>query len=219
MRRAFKCTVGARVARYYDPATAQFLTRDPLEAITRDPYDYAGADPYDNSDPSGMSFWGDVSDWTAGFGDTLTLGGTAQIRRLINYGVNGDMSDVVNTCSTFYTWGGYGGLVAGLGLGAEDAADGLSTAWERLRSLDWADDTGAVGRGPLSPNQMNQAIRRGQAPDGIKRIDIGKVTGEQTHATFVDDSALNQDGTWKHGLRTLTRAQQRWLVQNGWTLP
>ena len=31
--------------RYYDPATAQFLTRDPLEAPTREPYGYVGNDP------------------------------------------------------------------------------------------------------------------------------------------------------------------------------
>jgi RHS repeat-associated protein len=41
-------------ARYYDPATATFLTRDPLEDLTGEPYTYAGEDPLDGSDPSGM---------------------------------------------------------------------------------------------------------------------------------------------------------------------
>jgi RHS repeat-associated protein len=41
-------------ARYYDPTTAQFLTRDPLEAETGAPYSYAGNDPIDNSDPTGL---------------------------------------------------------------------------------------------------------------------------------------------------------------------
>lgn len=41
-------------ARYYDPATARFLTRDPLEAITRDPYGYSGANPLNYTDPSGL---------------------------------------------------------------------------------------------------------------------------------------------------------------------
>lgn len=31
-------------ARYYDPETGQFVTRDPLEGITRQPYSYAGGD-------------------------------------------------------------------------------------------------------------------------------------------------------------------------------
>jgi uncharacterized protein RhaS with RHS repeats len=51
--------VGARVARYYDPSTAQFATRDPLEAQTGAPYSYAGGDPLDASDPSGL-------DWCVG---------------------------------------------------------------------------------------------------------------------------------------------------------
>jgi RHS repeat-associated protein len=46
-------------ARYYDPTTAQFLTRDPLEDETCQPYSYAGDDPIDNSDPSGLSCLGD----------------------------------------------------------------------------------------------------------------------------------------------------------------
>ncbi len=40
-------------ARFYDPATAQFLTRDPLEALTRQPYAYALDDPVHLVDPSG----------------------------------------------------------------------------------------------------------------------------------------------------------------------
>jgi RHS repeat-associated protein len=39
--------------RVYDPVTAQFLTRDPLEAITGVPYAYADDNPLNYSDPSG----------------------------------------------------------------------------------------------------------------------------------------------------------------------
>jgi RHS repeat-associated protein len=41
-------------ARVYDPTTAQFLTRDPLEAITGAPYSYAGDNPINDSDPVGL---------------------------------------------------------------------------------------------------------------------------------------------------------------------
>jgi hypothetical protein len=70
-----------------------------------------------------------------------------------------------------------------------------------------------------SPNQLNNDIKQGNAPKGVDRVDVGKVKGEQTHVHFDDDSALNKDGTWKHGERDLTRAQEKWLVQNGWNLP
>lgn len=41
-------------ARYYDPATGNFLTRDPIEALTREPYGYVGGNPLNATDPSGL---------------------------------------------------------------------------------------------------------------------------------------------------------------------
>jgi RHS repeat-associated protein len=41
-------------ARIYDPATAQFLTVDPLEKLTREPYSYAADNPLNHYDPSGL---------------------------------------------------------------------------------------------------------------------------------------------------------------------
>ena len=41
-------------ARYYDPATGQFLTVDPLVSLTGEPYSYAGDNPVNASDPSGL---------------------------------------------------------------------------------------------------------------------------------------------------------------------
>jgi RHS repeat-associated protein len=125
-------------ARYYDPATAQFLTRDPLEDETGAPYNYAAGDPLDLSDPMGLDVcvFGhcvetpsleDAGNWAAGFGDTVTFGGTKQIRRLINYEVNGDMDDMVDHCSDFYHWGGYGGDIANF----FDVPAGISRFLER----------------------------------------------------------------------------------------
>jgi RHS repeat-associated protein len=41
-------------ARFYDPGTGQFMTRDPLQALTREPYVYAGDSPVARIDPSGL---------------------------------------------------------------------------------------------------------------------------------------------------------------------
>lgn len=41
-------------ARYYDPATAQFLSRDPMVATTRSPYGYVAGNPLNQSDPWGL---------------------------------------------------------------------------------------------------------------------------------------------------------------------
>jgi RHS repeat-associated protein len=45
-------------ARVYDPQTAQFLTRDPIEAISRAPYGYAKSNPTSNQDNTGLLFGG-----------------------------------------------------------------------------------------------------------------------------------------------------------------
>ncbi|SIO13416.1 RHS repeat-associated core domain-containing protein [Singulisphaera sp. GP187] len=68
----------------------------------------------------------------------------------------------------------------------------------------------------ISPNQMNKAIQNGQAPKSIERVDIGKIKGEQTHVHLDDGSALNIDGSWKHGGRQLSNAEKDWLKGNGW---
>lgn len=43
-------------ARFYDPATAQFLTLDPAVGVTREPYGYAGDNPLRFKDPTGLWF-------------------------------------------------------------------------------------------------------------------------------------------------------------------
>jgi RHS repeat-associated protein len=42
-------------ARYYDPTTGQFLTRDPLGAVTGQPYSYANDNPTNAKDPTGLN--------------------------------------------------------------------------------------------------------------------------------------------------------------------
>jgi RHS repeat-associated protein len=65
-------------ARYYDPSTGQFLSRDPLEAQTRDPYGYAADNPLSFTDPTGMDFLDKVgkaiSGGSASFLDSATGG-------------------------------------------------------------------------------------------------------------------------------------------------
>jgi RHS repeat-associated protein len=42
-------------ARFYDPGTAQFLSRDPVEGLTRQPYSYGLDNPMNQVDPSGLA--------------------------------------------------------------------------------------------------------------------------------------------------------------------
>jgi RHS repeat-associated protein len=46
--------------RVYDPATAQFLTVDPLVKLTGAPYNYAGDNPLNEDDPTGLLGWSEI---------------------------------------------------------------------------------------------------------------------------------------------------------------
>src|SRR6266568_9131558 len=41
-------------ARYYDPLSQQFISRDPADAASGQAYTYAGGDPLNVSDPTGL---------------------------------------------------------------------------------------------------------------------------------------------------------------------
>jgi RHS repeat-associated protein len=111
-------------ARYYDPATGQFMTRDPLTAVTRSPYGYALESPTNYVDPSGMciifscSTWNGIGDAAAGFGDTVTFGLTSTLRQELGI-------DNVDYCSSAYHGGGIGGAVVG-GVAVGEGVTGLA---------------------------------------------------------------------------------------------
>jgi RHS repeat-associated protein len=53
-------------ARFYDPATGQLMTQDPLVEATREPYAYAGGDPLTHRDPSGLFSIGEITEGVSG---------------------------------------------------------------------------------------------------------------------------------------------------------
>ncbi len=70
-----------------------------------------------------------------------------------------------------------------------------------------------------TPGNLQRQIELGKAPKGVERADKGRGDFEKDHVHFNDGSALNYDGTWKHGQRDLTREEIGWLKENGWNLP
>jgi hypothetical protein len=59
MSRMSEPMLAARM-RFYDPTTAQFISRDPMVMVTRSPYGYVGHNPLNATDPSGLcGLWGD----------------------------------------------------------------------------------------------------------------------------------------------------------------
>lgn len=57
-------------ARYYDPTTGQFMTRDPLAAMTRSAYGYVYGNPLNGVDPAGLWGWNPIDDAAQAWDDT-----------------------------------------------------------------------------------------------------------------------------------------------------
>ena len=85
--------------------------------------------------------------------------------------------------------------------------------------------TRAIGAAPRgfskfkSINQLNILAQTGKLTKTITRFDKGKIFGELDHVHFSNGSALNINGTWKHGSKILTNKEIKILTQNGWILP
>ncbi len=69
-------------ARAYDPRTARWLQRDPIDVASVDPnlYRYCGNDPLNAVDPTGLDALDNAAHFFAGWGDRLTGGLTKNIR-------------------------------------------------------------------------------------------------------------------------------------------
>lgn len=116
-------------ARFYDPATAVFLTIDPLEASTGEPYVYAANNPVNLTDPSGQCptcLWGAL----LAAGTDLGLQAAANLAR---------------GCGAFHhiNWGSVAtsALIGGLTMGASTSLMGVTRAAKP--AIGFADD--AVG--------------------------------------------------------------------------
>jgi RHS repeat-associated protein len=79
-------------ARYYDPATAQFLTRDPLQDVSRQSYGYAADDPLNHVDPSGKFWWIIAGALVNILAEEIVTNGGATCQQLIDAAIVGDVT-------------------------------------------------------------------------------------------------------------------------------
>jgi hypothetical protein len=71
---------------------------------------------------------------------------------------------------------------------------------------------------PSSAGKMQKEVEKGQAPKSVDRVDKGRGPHEQDHVHFNDknESARNQDGSWKHAGTDLSNQVKGWLNKHGW---
>ncbi len=124
-------------ARYYDPATGRFISRDPFEGVLRDPaslhrYLYANANPISNYDPTGQY---------------TTLATTVVANALISISI----SLIADGVSGNVTWkeAAVNAVIAG-GFGAIGGAAGAGLAAQATKSMTSAVASSVARKGLLS---------------------------------------------------------------------
>jgi RHS repeat-associated protein len=189
-----------RRERYVDPASGRFTQEDPIGiAGGLNLSGFADGDPVNYSDPFGLCPPWNQETWDCGstyYADRIARGK--------GWWLFNQLGGIITTCVE--TQGCIMRVLGLAGAGAAARGGGIGLTTKRLGSR-------------LTVNQMNQQALRGQAPRGITRVDRGRTFGEQDNVHFGEKSALHRDGSWKHGGQPLTRAQEEWLVRNGWKLP
>jgi RHS repeat-associated protein len=189
-------------ARVYDPATTQFLTRDPLAAISGEPYSYAGDNPLNRSDPTGLLFGielpslEEIGEGIAGWGDTITFGGTEWVREQL-----GDNN--IDACSGAYADGGYAGLVTGVlipGEGeAEIGAEGLSVSAKIARQMEARGWTEEEIQQAIDSGEQVQAVNKATGDPATRYI--SPKTGQSVVVDNVTNEVIHVGGPgFKYGL-------------------
>jgi RHS repeat-associated protein len=189
-------------AREYDPATAQFLTVDPLVGETGARYNYAEGDPPNVMDPSGLYGCGNIpfvsdgcevlqetgiSDAAATALNYLTLGASTHLAGEV-FGFNAE-------CADFGTAGKVG-TALGVGIGFFDGEDELEIADAGLDgsfSTFDRDESGAVSRyttyGPADPRDPEE-FRPTLRYDAAGKAHFNKTTGEYVDTPHMHDPSV-----------------------------
>jgi RHS repeat-associated protein len=155
-------------ARYYDPSTAQFLTKDPALDITRSPYGYTGDNPLNATDPSGLcDFWcgaiigAVVAAVVVGTVACIIIEpcGLAEVGALAVAGggvAGGALIPVgVGTAVGAGAAAGLAGATAGATIAALASGDGRSSSGSTRAGCDTARFGDGGARAPKAPSQRN----------------------------------------------------------------
>jgi RHS repeat-associated protein len=160
-------------ARDYDPEIGRWTAKDPVGFGGGDSnlYAYAGNSPVQFIDPTGLSFWDGVTDFAAGFGDTITFGGTRWVRQQLG------VDDVVNPCSGWYG----AGQITAVGVGAALAAGTAAAALGEGALI----GAGGAGGGSVTTYEILDGVRRAKAAElaGKASIVAKVMAGDRVVAT------------------------------------
>lgn len=156
-------------ARYYDPTTARFLTRDPAEVLTSAPYSYTSGNPLNRTDPSGLSWWNPFT-WTPQTWDNIASVAAVSAAFIPGVGIVDLLAlgaGVIGTGEHLgnHEWGSAALGAAGVGLTGFGYFEGvLVNRYLRAASL------AANGYGYLSPRYEAEALLAAARSGRLSRL-------------------------------------------------
>jgi RHS repeat-associated protein len=182
-------------ARSYDPATAQFMSVDPLASVTGAPYNYAYDNPANAGDPTGLDVFEDIGNGLAGGADTIT--GGLSTEAVEEFGIHPD------TCSVSFQAGailGYAGLVIP-GVGEEEVtALGARGVLRRLLGR-LSDESGAFRPFGSRPTPLTNAqatdLARWNSFTPTNQTLRGQTIFRSSNRYIVQDIDSHAGGIWK----------------------
>jgi RHS repeat-associated protein len=137
-------------ARYYEPESGQFLSRDPLVNLTNDPYGYTGGNPLNDTDPTGLapaSWWEKAARFGAqvvvigvGVAGAAACGASVVCGVIVGAGVGFGSYSSWNAGTDHWSWWDagvstvIGGATGGVGAKFMPGAAGASTSKVMLNS-------------------------------------------------------------------------------------
>ena len=143
------------VGRYYDPATGQFLSVDPLVDETGQPYAYAGDDPVNGSDPTGLITCGGWIPIGCGVVTDAQNQVSGQVKQVVNGtfgirlsgGIGFGLGGTGQVCLVESGLGRHLGVTETVGVGGQSPAAGVSVGIEESNATAPGQLRGAFGYG------------------------------------------------------------------------
>ena len=115
---------------------------------------------------------------------------------------------------------GIGAAVAGTTMSATGAVmfmKGVKGAAEDVKAPAGSNKQSTPDTKKASAGKIQQDVNKGRAPMSVDRVDPPHESGGKPHVHFNDKSAINYDGSSRHGSHKITREEKKFFNKYGWS--